>query len=84
MRLHITHRMVAQVLDPADEVRDLARDPSDVPLVLGHVEPRPREGTGGIRGRRVVDLVQVAVVRRPPAVRRLGCGEREKCRRSPS
>ena len=64
--------MVSQVLDPADEVRDLARDPGDVPLGLGHVEPRPRERAGRVRGRRVVDLVQVAVVRRPPSVCRLG------------
>ena len=69
---YIAHRVVAQVLDPADEVRDLSRDPRHVPLGLGHVEPRPREGASGVRGRRVVDLVQVAAVRRPPTVRRLG------------
>ena len=63
--------MVSQVLDPADEVRDLARDPGDVPLGLGHVEPRPREGARRVRRRAVVQLVQVPAVRRPPTVRRL-------------
>ena len=73
VRLQTAHRVVAQVLDPADEMRDLARDPRDVPLGLDHVEPGPREGARRVRRRRVVDLVQVAVVRRPPAVSRLRC-----------
>ena len=72
-RLQTAHRVVAQVLDPADEMRDLARDTRDVPLGLDHVEPGPREGARRVRRRRVVDLVQVAVVRRPPAVSRLRC-----------
>ena len=63
--------MVAQVLDPADEVGGLAGDAGDLPLCLGHVEPRPREGARRVRRRAVVQLVQVAAVRRPPTVRRL-------------
>ena len=68
---YIAHRVVAQVLDPADEVGGLAGDAGDLPLCLGHVEPRPREGARRVRRRAVVQLVQVAAVRRPPTVRRL-------------